>query len=90
MSKKNVKDYLGKRRRWAIESTLIHLDGLEGAIKDIRKSCADPQARWSVNHDLLRWAQNIHRNIYELHVLANLCEEVDKPPKKRGKKKVTE
>ena len=87
MSKKKVKDYLGERRRWAIERTLIQLDGLESSIKDIRKACSDPTARWSVNHDVLRWAQNLHRNIYELHVLSNLYEEIDKPVKREKKKK---
>jgi hypothetical protein len=87
VSKKKVKDYLGERRRWVIESTLIHLEGLEGSIKDIRKSAADPSARWSVNHDVLRWAQRLHRNIYELHVISNLYEEIDKPVKREKRKK---
>jgi hypothetical protein len=87
VSKKKVKDYLGERRRWVLSSTLIHLDGLESSIKDIRKACADPQSRWSINHDVLRWAQSLHRNIYELHILTSIYEEIDKPVKREKKKK---
>jgi hypothetical protein len=87
VSKKKVKDYLEERRRRAIERTLVQLSGLESSIKDIRKSAADPQSRWSVNHDVLRWAQNLHRNIYELHVLSNLYEEINKPSTREKKKK---
>ena len=84
MSKK-VRDHLAERRRWAISSVTINLQGLEGAVTDIRKSlAAGPDGRWSQNHDILKWAQNLHKSIYQLAILTRLEEEL-KPVKRKKK-----
>jgi len=84
---KKVIEHLEKRRRWAISNVTINLQGIEGAIADIRKSLsAGPDSRWSQNHDILRWAQSIHKDIYHLAILGNLLDEL-KPTRRKGKKK---
>ena len=92
--KSKVLDEVIKRQGWARESIGINLKGLEQATTEIHKNLAKgPKARWSINHDILRWAQNIHKLSYELAILTNLRElatlepDAPKTTKKKRKKK---
>ena len=73
MSKSVALDKIILRQTWALESMCIHIEGLEGSLKSLKKNLANGhQSTWSVNHDILRWARSAHTKCYELHVLMEL------------------
>tara|TARA_A100001011_G_scaffold295414_1_gene307715 strand:+ start:1215 stop:1556 length:342 start_codon:yes stop_codon:yes gene_type:complete len=72
--KKKESEYILERKRWALDSLECSLSGLETAAHDLRKKIASNgiSGNYSMNSDILRWAQRIHSREKELHLLSDL------------------
>ena len=72
--KKKESEYILERKRWALDSLECSLSGLEAAAHDLRKKIASNgiSGNYSMNSDILRWAQRIHTREKELHLLSDL------------------
>lgn len=72
--KKKESEYILERKRWALDSLECSLSGLETAAHDLRKKIATNgvSGNYSMNSDILRWAQRIHTREKELHLLSDL------------------
>ena len=86
-SQKLVLDRIIQRQGWALDSVSVHLNGLEKTAKEMRRNLSlGGQASWSCNHDILRWAQILHKLSYELYILTNLRETISAEEKKSNEK----
>jgi hypothetical protein len=75
MSSNNTLKKIVQRRQWCIDSLTINIKGIEGVISETKRNIEKGHtATWSINHDILKWAQTIHKISYELYILNDICQ----------------
>jgi hypothetical protein len=68
-----VLDKIIQKQQWVLNTLDYKVAGLEQTLKDLKRNMEKgPAATWSMNHDILKWAQSIHKISAELNFLSCL------------------